>query len=94
MSPHCENTHITPKLTVISDYDGFFESLVRRWLAELRTPPKHREILISAGPYRAQAVEVLESKDKQSIHLDFYSALRAGFGSLSDLDEARIKEML
>lgn len=82
------------KITIDSDYDGFFENLVRQWIDELNHPPIHNHIVISAGPYRSQAVALYESKDKQRITIDFYSALRNGFGELSQLDINRIKEMI
>lgn len=75
-----------PTVTVKSDYDGYFEALVRRWMAR-KQEFKHREIVITSGPYRIDAV-TYRSKDGV-LHLDFYSALRAGFGALGsgEIDE-------
>lgn len=75
-----------PKITVLNDYNGYFERLVRRWLKEC--PSGRSEIVISASPYRSCAVSCRVDQENV-LHLDFYSAIRNGFGSLSkhDVDE-------
>lgn len=80
-----------PKLTVEKDYDGFFEAWVRGWM-ERKAPDayQHKEIVITAGPYRPYAVSFDKTEDGV-LRLDFYSALRAGFGGLLESD---IKEII
>lgn len=75
------------EITIKSDYDGYFERLVRGWIerkiqngGEL----KNKIITISAGPWRPSVVSYKINDEKKSIYLDFYSAFRAGFGSLSE----------
>lgn len=85
----------TPELRVHSDFDHFFENLVNRWIEEKREtnePFNHTAIVVTAGPFRSDAVSY-ESKGG-IIHLDFYSALRTGFGSLSSTDIDQIKGLL
>jgi hypothetical protein len=82
-----------PQIVVESDYDGYFESLVRRLLAEV-PEPKVEKVTISAGPWRSYGVQYELSEDKKELHLDFYSALRRGFGSLSQSDLEGIKALL
>ena len=84
-----------PTLIVRQDYDGYFEGLVNSWLEHKRhsgVPFNHVEVVISAGPYRPYAVSY--EKDGGSIHLDFYSALRTGFGSLGNDEVEAIIELL
>jgi hypothetical protein len=85
----------TPELRVHSDYDGYFEQLVDRWIQRKRNAGgrfKHTAVKITAGPYRADAVTTT-SKDGV-LHLDFYSALRTGFGSLSEDEIDEIIELM
>jgi hypothetical protein len=90
----------SPELRVDSDYDRYFESLVDKWIDEKRVAGgtfRHEQVRVTAGPYRSSAVSfrsfTLED-GKKIIHLDFYSALRSGFGSLSAQDIVEIKELL
>ena len=85
----------SPELRVKSDYDRYFEELVDRWIESKRKSGEafnHTAIVVTAGPYRSAAVSY-HSKDGV-LHLDFYSALRAGFGSLSAQDVREIKALL
>ena len=79
------------KLIVLNDYDGYFEALVRGWMGHV-TNPKHHTVQVSAGPYRPDALTY--SSKNGVITLDFYSALRTGFGQLSAQDIAEIIELL
>ena len=86
---------ITPALRVESDYGQYFENLVSSWIERKRNEGsdfKHQVVRITAGPYRPDAVTTREEGDV--LHLDFYSALRAGFGGLSAEDITAIVEML
>lgn len=78
-------------IVVKSDYDGYFESLVRSWVAR-KPEPKHKTILITAGPYRMAAVSY--ASDAETLYLDFYSALRRGFGCLSKEEVDEIVEII
>lgn len=87
--PQVEN----PEITVKSDFDGYFEKLVRGWVKQLRDEDKrlrHKRIVIEAGAYRSSAVAT-KSDGIDTLSLDFYSAIRNGFGGLSDADVAAIK---
>lgn len=81
-----------PLITVKRDYEGYFESLVRKWISSKTTPFKHQEIIINSGPYRVDAVTT-HSKGN-TLELDFYSAIRAGFGSLSEEEVKEIIDLL
>jgi hypothetical protein len=81
-----------PKITVESDYDGYFESLVYEWCGMKSGPFNHDEIVVSAGPWKMAAVS-FEEKGRV-IYLDFYAALRNGFGMLSDHDIVQLIEIL
>lgn len=81
----------TPEVVIESDYEGYFEALVREWIKRKQcsqVPFKHTRIVINAGPWRAYTVTA-ESKG-DTLHLDFYAALRRGFGGLSHEDAASI----
>jgi hypothetical protein len=73
-----------PNILIELDYDGYFERLVRNWLDRKEGLYRHSAIHINSGPYRESAVSY-ESRDGVLL-LDFYSALRAGFGGLSEDD--------
>ena len=84
-----------PTIEVESDYDGFFESLVSRWIDRKEAAGKefkHSVVGISAGPWRSYAVSYSAKDDR--IHLDFYSAVRTGFGDLSSADVEAIIDLL
>lgn len=83
---------IVPKVTVIHDYDGYFESLVRGWVDRKEGPFKHQEVFVVAGPYKVEAVRY--HSDGKELILDFYSALRTGFGELSEQDVKELIELL
>lgn len=82
-----------PEIVVQSDFDGYFERLVQSWIDMQDTRRfKHSKIVISAGPWRSCYVYI-ESKDGE-LHLDFYSAIRMGFGHISDAEVMQIVNML
>lgn len=87
---------ILPEVVVEEDYDGYFESFVKGLIArkaERRTQEfKHFKIVITAGPWRPYAV-MWEEKD-DGLYLDFYSALRRGFGSLSSEEVDELTKLL
>lgn len=81
-----------PGILVESDYGGYFEALVRGWCATKSTPFKHKKIIITAGPYRQLAVTAAPQSDGETLHLDFYSAIRNGFGNISEKEIQEIKD--
>jgi hypothetical protein len=86
-----------PTIEVLQDYDGYFETVVERWLvdkARSGAPFKHSRVSVSAGPYRMHAVSTEERDGGTAIHLDFYSPLRTGFGGLTAGDVEAIKDLL
>jgi hypothetical protein len=71
---------VYPQIRVECDYDGFFESLVREWLAEQKKRglvTRSKMVVISSGPYRTNAVTCKRYPD-DVLSIDFYSALRTG----------------
>jgi hypothetical protein len=80
-----------PEIIVESDYDGYFERLVRGWCDKKTMPFRHKKIIITAGPYRSCAVSAMKDDEGKTIRLDFYAALRTGFGQL---DSAEINEII
>ena len=88
-------TNTMPEVVVEKDYDGYFEGWVKALVkkkAEQGTPFKHTKIVVTAGPWRPYAVTFV-SKDGV-LHLDWYSALRTGFGSISKEETAELEELL
>lgn len=81
-------------LDVQKDYDGFFERLVRSLLAMRDTAPRSKKIVVTAGPYRPSAVSYHWDEETKTMYLDFYSALRTGFGSLSHEDKQSLADLL
>ncbi len=99
-----------PRIQVDSDYEhrleidvegrtklvgGYFETLVRGWITEAESAGhefKHGCVRITAGPWRPYAVGY--EVEGNVLHLDFYSALRTGFGSIAASEVAAIKELL
>lgn len=66
---------------VIKDYDDFFRREAERIATEL--PQVGLTINVISGPYRDCDVDVTNSKSNpKNITLDYYSAIRAGFGQL------------
>jgi len=88
--PELERSYMTIK--VESDFDGFFENFVRGLLERKKDLPKHEEIVISAGPFRPSAISY--ASDGKTLRLDFYSALRNGFGSLSEQELVDLTALL
>ncbi len=74
-----------PAIVVHRDFDGFFERVVRRLLAE-HGHCRYDVVHVDATPYLPDAVQY-EVRGRE-IHLTFYSALRRGFGAL-DWDQLR-----
>ncbi len=96
MLPNNAMPILEPKLTIEKDYEGYFERLVKSWIDQKRQAGKefqHSEIVVTSGPYRSDAVRYRSTKDK-ILHLDFYSALRRGFGELTQEDVNGIIELL
>lgn len=72
-----------PKIITKEDYDDFFTA----WVMEAASKIDFKcieEITVTAGPWRSYGLEYSLSKDNpRKCNIDFYSALRNGFGSLS-----------
>lgn len=83
-----ENLRKPPVITVKQDYDDFFRRLVIGWCVLHEGPFHHKEIVITAGPWRSVAVSLDSRGDV--LHMDFYSALRTGFGDLSEDERQEI----
>lgn len=78
-----------PRIKVESDFDGYFEHRVRAVLSKVLNCP-WEEIYISAGPWRLYGMSA--SHRGKVLYLDFYSALRTGFGSLEDEEIQQVLE--
>lgn len=84
-----------PTIVVLNDFDNYFQRLVEEWCKRKLASKlsfKHHTIQIDSGPYRMDAVTT-ESK-AGVLTLDFYSALRTGFGRLPKSDILKIIDLL
>lgn len=84
-----------PEVQATVDFDGYFSRLVNSWVDRKEAEGGtfvHEKITITAGPYRSAAVSF--EKKGSELHLDFYSALRTGFGRLSNSEIVQIIAML
>jgi len=81
-----------PQLIIKNDFDGYFESLVKSWIERKKTDFKHSKIVVTDEPWRPYTVSYEIHED--TINLDFYSALRRGFGELSSKEITEIIELL
>ena len=86
-----------PELRIESDYDGYFEDLVRSWIEskkEAGAAFNNDVIVVTSGPYRMYAVAFERNVETKTISFDFYSAYRNGFGLLGDDEIRQIIELL
>jgi len=86
-----------PVLEIQSDFDGYFERLVRGMIDKKQQKGgtfKATKIIVTAGPYRESACSYKWREPEKILWLDFYSALRAGFGGLSETDIQGIMDLL
>jgi len=81
-----------PQIEVESDYDHYFQNLVEGMVNSKKGEFKHDRIVVSSGPYRMSALSY-RSEDRV-MYLDFYSAIRNGFGSLSNQDIDDVIDLL
>ena len=78
---------------VIRDFDGYFEREAKRIATEL--PQLGYEITVYAGPYASADVSYSVNNEKKQINLEYYSAVRAGFGRLWHNDVVKeVTEMM
>jgi hypothetical protein len=85
-----------PEIIVEVDFDGYFENLTRQIIARARSNGhefKFKKVTVTAGPWRSVACSV-NKVDNNTVNLDFYSALRTGFGIITDDDLAGIGKLL
>lgn len=64
----------------IRDYDGYFEREAKDIAAEI--PQLGYEIIVEAGPYKSCDVSYKIDDENKKIYLEYYSAVRVGFGSV------------
>jgi hypothetical protein len=69
-----------PEIVIGKDYDGYFQGLVERMVKAKMTGFQHRKIVVEAVPFLPDACQYQSHEDV--LYLQFYSALRAGFGEL------------
>jgi hypothetical protein len=85
-----------PTIRVIKDYDGWFEGFVRSLIKQKKEREEkfnHSVVEIEAIPFYPHACS-FEKKEGGVLYLAFYSALRAGFGSLSQEDKENLTHLL
>ena len=82
----------TPEIIVERDFDGFFGRLVKKLVEAHKGKFHHKQIRVTAGPWRSSAVSYVSQGDV--LCLDFYSPLRNGFGTLSREDLDALTELL
>ena len=76
-----DKTRKAIEITVINDYDGYFRGWAVSLAAELETLNSNiKEIIVNSGPYRSYGMKYIV--DDGVVWLDFYSAVRNGFGSI------------
>lgn len=78
----------SPEIVVEQDYDDYFLRLVQNWIGEQRKrglKSRHQKIVVEACPYNSTAVSA-RSDGETTLHLEFYAALRTGFGRLTERD--------
>lgn len=80
------------KLIVEQDYDGYFERLTKQIVGYVRNP-KYKEVVVTSGPYRLDAVSVYKISD-DAVRLDYYAALRKGFGTLTEQNMRDVAKLL
>lgn len=86
-----------PEIVIKNDYDGYFEGLVRSMVKEKVAsgkPFNHTKIVVTAGPWRQSALSYASDEETKTITLDWYAALRRGFGEFSDQDRKETIELL
>ena len=72
------------KVVTESDYENYFTQWVHGVAQELSDLPDHNidTLEVSAGPYRSYGLDIKVDKNANKASLDFYSAIRTGFGSI------------
>jgi hypothetical protein len=78
-----------PIIVIDRDFDNYFKELVESWIEQkLKSSDpvfKSKKIIIDAAPYRMYAVQC-KVEEEGALRIEFYSAIRTGFGSLSKAD--------
>jgi hypothetical protein len=86
-----------PTIIIERDFDGYFEGLAKQIVdiaVSKNRPFITHQIVVTSGPWRCVALSVNCLPSTGEINLDFYSAIRNGFGSLSQADLEGAAEML
>ena len=70
------------ELIIHQDYDGFFENWTNQLIKELESNPSNtiKKVEVTSGPFRNYGLDY--KKKVNTVYLDFYSAVRNGFGSI------------
>lgn len=69
-------------LDIEKDFDNYFGTIVCNEIIPNLTTNKITWIILSSGPYRNYDVDInWIDKEKELIHIDYYSAVRVGFGT-------------
>ena len=81
-----------PELTVMTDYDGYFEHYVEVLIEQKATsghPFKINKIVVDSGPWRPYDVHI--EQRGETLHIDFYSVCR--FRGGPDADEMILRAL-
>jgi hypothetical protein len=80
-------------IVVKRDYDGYFLNWTKQLANQLRRleNKKIRVIEVNSGPYRSYGMRY--DLEGTTLKLDFYSAVRTGFGSIGCTPEQLAKEL-
>lgn len=72
----------TIEIVVINDYNNYFKNWAENLAKELdsNSNNKIKKITVNSGPYRNHGLTY--TRKEEVLHLDFYSAVRTGFGSI------------
>ena len=70
------------KINTINDYDNYFTDWATLLANKLEQKPNNKitQIDVNSGPYRSYGMSY--DVDNTTLKLDFYSAVRTGFGSI------------
>lgn len=84
-----------PNIVIVNDYDGYFQRWSEKLAEELEKVDNEviKTIRVDSGPYRNSGLSYSLSKDGV-LDLDFYSAVRTGFGSIGVTQEDLAKELV
>lgn len=73
------------KYKIVRDFDGYFERYTKELMTKVDNP-RIKAVEIDSGPYRPYSVNCGFNKETGTLKFDYYSAIRAGFGTITSQD--------